>query len=237
MIRVAVVEDEALFADQMQQYLEKYKQERGHNLQVTGFADGDEIAEHYSGFDIILMDVQMKYMDGMTAAEIIRRKDSEVVLIFITNMPQYAIRGYAVGALDYLVKPVSYFAFSQLMDKAVERIERRREKYIVLTGGGEMRRLAVSRIYYVESQNHNLIFNTADGGFVAAGTMQKTEEELKALGSFYRCGKGYLINLEHLDAVREGEAVVHGNIVPVSRTKKAALMAALAAYVNGGGGQ
>ena len=64
-------------------------------------------------YDIILMDIEMRFMDGMTAAEKIREHDSEVVIIFITNMPQYAIKGYRVDALDYVLKPVSYFAFSQ----------------------------------------------------------------------------------------------------------------------------
>ena len=59
----------------------------------------------------------MSAMDGMSAAEEIRKKDSDVVIIFITNMPQYAIRGYAVEALDYVLKPVSYFAFSQRLSK------------------------------------------------------------------------------------------------------------------------
>ena len=61
-------------------------------------------------FDIILMDIEMRFMDGMSAAEEIRQMDKDVVIIFITNMPQYAIRGYAVEALDYMLKPVSYFA-------------------------------------------------------------------------------------------------------------------------------
>lgn len=55
----------------------------------------------------------MKFMDGMAAAEEIRKMDSEVIIIFITNMTQYAIRGYEVDALDYMLKPVNYFAFSQ----------------------------------------------------------------------------------------------------------------------------
>ena len=78
------------------------------------FTDGDEIAGGYkSVYDIILMDVQMRFMDGMSAAEEIRKVDPEVVIIFITNMSQYAIRGYAVDALDYVLKPVSYFAWSE----------------------------------------------------------------------------------------------------------------------------
>ena len=81
---------------------------------------GDEIALGYKAvYDIILMDIEMKFMDGMMAAEEIRKVDTEVIIIFITNSPQYAIKGYAVDALDYVLKPVSYYAFSQRLGRAV----------------------------------------------------------------------------------------------------------------------
>ncbi len=75
------------------------------------------------------MDVEMKFMDGMSAAEEIRKMDTEVVIIFITNMAQYAIRGYAVDALDYVLKPVSYFAFSQRLNRAIGRMKKRDKDY------------------------------------------------------------------------------------------------------------
>ena len=72
----------------------------------------------------------MRFMDGMTAAEKIRELDSEVVLMFITNMIQYAVRGYEVDAMDYVVKPVEYFAFSQKLDKAIGRIQKKTEVFL-----------------------------------------------------------------------------------------------------------
>lgn len=77
--------------------------ENGEAFDITIYSDGDQIVNKYqSQYDIILMDVEMKFMDGMSAAEEIRKVDTEVVIIFITNMAQYAIRGYAVDALDYV---------------------------------------------------------------------------------------------------------------------------------------
>ena len=114
MINIAIVEDEKLYVSQFKEYISRYEKESGNRINVSVFPDGAEIVENYSGdFDIILMDIQMKYMDGMTAAEQIRKLDSEVIIMFITNMTQYAIRGYEVDALDYVVKPVEYFSFSQ----------------------------------------------------------------------------------------------------------------------------
>ena len=91
MIKIAIVEDEAMYAKQLQDFLRQYETENGEALDITIYSDGDQIVHKYkSQFDIILMDVEMKFMDGMSAAEEIRKIDTEVVIIFITNMAQYA---------------------------------------------------------------------------------------------------------------------------------------------------
>ena len=117
MIHIAIVEDESIYADSLQEYIQKYAQEQGRQIKVTLHTDGEDIVDNYTGeYDIILMDIQMRFMDGMTAAEKIRKLDEEVVIMFITNMTQYAVRGYQVDAMDYVLKPVEYFAFSQNLD-------------------------------------------------------------------------------------------------------------------------
>lgn len=129
MIKIAIVEDEAMYAKQLEEFLHQYEKENGEAFDITIYSDGDQIVNKYqSQYDIILMDVEMKFMDGMSAAEEIRKVDTEVVIIFITNMAQYAIRGYAVDALDYVLKPVSYFAFSQRLSRAIRAHEKKRDK-------------------------------------------------------------------------------------------------------------
>ena len=114
MIRVAIVEDEAAVREQLAGYVQRCTRQYGTLFEVTMFTDGLEILEEYRPvYDIIFLDVEMPQLDGMETARRIRAMDSEVQLIFITNMAQYAIKGYAVGALDYVLKPVPYFAFSQ----------------------------------------------------------------------------------------------------------------------------
>ena len=94
--------------------------------EVTPFADGAEIAAPYKpGFDIILLDVDMPQLGGMSAAERIREQDENVVLVFVTNMAQCAIRGYEVDALDFVVKPVSYAPFSMRLARAIKRVRSR----------------------------------------------------------------------------------------------------------------
>ena len=173
MIKIAIVEDEAMYAKQLEEFLHQYEAENHEAFDITIYSDGDQIVNKYkSQFDIILMDVEMKFMDGMSAAEEIRKMDSEVVIIFITNMAQYAIRGYAVDALDYVLKPVSYFAFSQRLNRAIERMKKREEKVIMVNIKGGMVRINIANIYYIESQGHTLILHTILGDYETTGKMK-----------------------------------------------------------------
>jgi len=112
LLRVAIVEDDDSYAETLQEYLNKYEQENEVRFQVVRYEDGADLVEKYHGdFDILIMDIELKFMDGMTAAQHIRKMDSNVIIIFVTNMPQFALKGYQVDALDYVLKPISYYAF------------------------------------------------------------------------------------------------------------------------------
>lgn len=230
MIKIAIVEDEHAYAMQLQEYLHQYEKENGEVFEISLFSDGDEIVNKYKPvYDIILMDVEMKFMDGMSAAEEIRKVDTEVVIMFITNMPQYAIRGYAVDALDYVLKPVSYFAFSQRLNRAISRMKKRETKMIAISIKGGTVRLNVTNVTYIESQGHTLIFHTVNGIYETSGTMKELEKELSEL-NFYRGNKGYLINLAHVESVKDGCAVVRGEQLLLSRARKKEFMEALTRY-------
>lgn len=230
MIKIAIVEDEHAYAMQLQEYLHQYENENSEVFEISLFSDGDEILNKYKPvYDIILMDVEMKFMDGMSAAEEIRKVDSEVVIIFITNMPQYAIRGYAVDALDYVLKPVSYFAFSQRLNRAISRMKKRESKTLAISIKGGTVRLDVANITYIESRGHTLIFHTVGANYEASGTMKELEKELESM-NFYRGNKGYLINLAHVDGIKDGCAIVRGEQLILSRARKKDFMEALTRY-------
>ena len=179
MLHIAIVEDDAEVREQLVGYVRRYERQFGPMFDLTTFADGDEIVSDYRAvYDIIMLDVQMRRMDGMAAAEAIRKVDSDVILIFITNMAQFAIRGYAVDALDYVLKPVPYFAFSQQLQKAVNRLQKRQKTFLTVPVDGGLRRVDVAAIYYLESQGHYVHFYTEAGELVAPGSLKSYEEKL-----------------------------------------------------------
>lgn len=232
MIRIAIVDDEAKSVEQINNYLLQYQKERNVVMSIVSFSDGDEIAENYKAeYDIILLDIEMKFMDGMTAAEMIRKKDPEVIIIFITNMAQYAIRGYTVNATDYVLKPVSYFAFSQRLDRVVNHINKK-VKYLAIGVKGGTVKIHISDIYYIESQGHRLIFHTKTDEYVIFGTMKEIEDKLRNM-DFFRCNKGYLLNLEHVDSVQDGIVIINNERLLISRGRKKEFMGALTDYLGG----
>lgn len=230
MVRIAIVEDEIQFTRELTGYLKQYQEASGEEFEITAYRDGDGITANYRAqYDIILMDIQMKFVDGMSAAEEIRKVDPEVLIIFITNTPQYAIRGYEVRAFDYVLKPISYFAFSEKLGKALAVLENRVRKFITISVKGGMRRLDVSDIYYVESRKHDLIYHTGSGDYVSNGTMQDAEKQLADM-NFSRGNRCYLINLAHVEGVQDKCAVVRGEELLLSRPRKSAFMQDLTRY-------
>ena len=235
MIRIAMVEDEAAVREQLQGYIQRYTRQYGTEFAVTEFSDGVEILDAYRPvYDLVLLDVEMKHLDGMETARRIRELDRDVVLLFITNMAQYAIKGYAVGALDYLLKPVPYFAFSQQLQKAEEKLRRRARHYLAVPVEGGLRRLDTAQIYYMESEGHRVHFYTEEGEFSAPGALKTFEEKLADL-PFARCNSGYLVNLAQVKSVQQGLAQVGPYELQVSRPKRKSFLAALADYIGGEG--
>lgn len=235
MIRVAIVEDEAEIREQLMGYVQRYTRQYGTAFEVKTFADGLEILEDYRpAYDLILLDIEMKHLDGMETARRIRELDPEVMLVFITNMARYAIKGYAVGALDYVLKPVPYFAFSQQLQKVEEQLRRRTRHYLAVPVEGGLRRLDTSRIYYIESEGHRVHFYTEEGDFAAPGALKALEEKL-ADRPFARCNSGYLVNLAQVQAVQQNTVEVGPYELQVSRPKRKSFLAALTDYIGGDG--
>lgn len=232
MIHIAIVEDDDKYADTMQEYLCKFGEEQQEQFQISRFHDGYEIVDGYNkAQDIILMDIEMGLMDGMEAAEQIRKVDEQVVIIFITNMAQYALRGYKVNALDYVLKPISYASFTETLKKAIRSLDKTREKYLSISMRDGVRRIRTSDIEWIESMGHRLTFYTVDGTYeTTVFSMKEMEKKLETNG-FTRCSSSCLVNLKWVKEVENNTVNVNGELLKISRGKKNEFMTKLVSYM------
>lgn len=233
MLRVAVVEDEPVYREQLENFLHRYAEENSTQIEVFAFTSGLTLTKHYQPiYDIILLDIKMPDMDGMEAAGIIRRIDSQVVLVFITQMAQYAINGYEVGALDFILKPLGYDTFAMKFARALRRAENRGGHRVTLALPGGIKCLWTRDIYYVEIQDHMLHYYTSEGEFVLRGTMQGAEQELKPYG-FAKCNHWYLVNLSHIFEIHKNSVIIAGVELEISRRNRASFLAEATNYLGG----
>ena len=208
MIKIAIVEDTETAADCIEECLLKYQQERRQPFFIDKYKSGlSFIVDYKPYYDIVFMDIDMPQLNGMETSRLVYEKDKEICIIFVTNLTQYAINGYEVNALDYVLKPVTYREIADKVNKALHRISTRKKDEILILKENEAIRLSVDDIFYIEIMNHQLIYHTSSGIYETRGKLKEKEEQLQAFG-FSRCNNSYLVNLLHVKQIDKGSVMV-----------------------------
>ena len=220
MMKVAIVEDEKNVSGLLQKYVQKFGEENGEQFKLFPYPDGAAfLTELDQEFNIVLMDIQMPVMDGMRTAKKMRMRDNNASLIFVTNMAQYAVEGYAVDAVDFIVKPVDYFVFALKFEKAVRIQKMRQNDAIVLNTSDGMAKISTSSIRYIEGDLHFVVYHTDKGDFRIRSSMKDAEKRVPQK-QFARCSNSFLVNLSRVERIESNSVIVEGNELPISRAKK-----------------
>lgn len=235
MIRVAIVDDEKCVRDDLSQMVARYGAENHLPLEALTCADAASLlgAAQTADLDIVLLDIEMPDMDGMQAAHALRDAGYAGQIVFVTNMAQYAIKGYEVAALDFIVKPVDYPTFAFKFARVCEAAGRRQDSFVVLETKDGFSRFKTADLIYVEVKGHKLIYHTETGDIELWGTIKGAAQTLEPRG-FAFCNACYLVNLEKVTAL-EGEYVRLGETrLKMSRGKSRAFVDALTRSMGGG---
>ena len=234
-MKIALVEDNELHREQIRQEIKAYFEELNEVCELRVFDNGSDMLDHYyavGGYDLLLLDIQLPGMDGISVARQVRQNDEKVLIVFITSMTSYAVQGYSVHALDYILKPINRISFRNTLDHARELFRQRAEHYISVTTSEGLLKLDISQIYYIETEKHAVRLYYTKGSFHINDTLKSIEEKLKN-APFCRCNNCYLVNLAHVERVKKNDVVVAGHELAFSRLRYKPFMEALINYMGG----
>ena len=232
--RVAIVDDSNIDAEYVQSIVNAWARERQAGVQTQRFASAENFLFHYAEdkkWDVLLLDIEMGAMDGISLAKRIRQDNETVQIVFVTGFGDYISEGYEVSALHYLMKPMKQDKLFAVLDRAVAAIQKT-ERVVLLPVAGEMLRLPVGQIEYVEAFSHAVAVTTEADTIQVKMPISEIE---KLLGEgFVRCHRSYLVGLKHIARLSRTEVILDsGKALPLSRSAAAFVHKAFISYYTG----
>lgn len=227
----AIVDDSEADAAYGEGLVREWAAARGHEARIRTFSSAEgflfSFAEDKS-FDILLLDIEMGAMDGVTMAKRVRRVSETVQLVFITGYSEYIAEGYELAALHYLLKPVAQDKLFAVLDRAVKKIEQNGRR-LNLTVSGEMVRIPLYEIRYL-TVRQNYVTVHAGQEYTVKRPLAEFEQELDE--SFCRAGRGLILNLRCIARTTKTQVtLLDGTALPLPRGAYETLNRAIIAHI------
>lgn len=215
-MRVAICEDEEI----QQAELESMLNSISHSFSIEKYLSGESLVDDYENdkrFDVILLDMQMKELDGIETAKAIRSFDEKCIIVIITSLLEYAVDGYGVNAFDFILKPVNKMKFQNVMEKAINLIRKAENSTYIVEERDKTSIIKTSDIMYLESNGRKVIVKCDDATIINNENITAAEKKLGSSG-FVRISRYFLVNMSYINEIN-GKYVVLKNSeeLPLSR--------------------
>lgn len=230
MLHIAICDDEKNFVQYLTDLLNRYSKETGRDIKITPYYDGMELIEKYdTTIDLIFLDIRMKLVNGLHAAERIRQRDERVGIIFLTTLTQYGLEGYKYQADDYIIKPIKYARLKDEMSLFLKKHRNDISPFIIISNDKGKYRIALKDIRYIETFNRNLLVHAQDD-IICYKTMKEMEQSLSSQG-FGRCHSGYLVNMLYIKRIEKLDVILTtGETIPISQPRRKSFIECLTDY-------
>ena len=234
--RILIVEDSPAEADALRMHLSRYAAEKDLTFSVTVLSSAVEFVNGPHPADLIFMDIDLPGINGMEAAQILRGYDEQTPLVFVTNLAQYAVQGYQVDALDFMVKPVTYDDFALRMGRAMRMVRRASQQTLAIPTSDGVRVVRLADILYVDITKHDLHYHLVgeDHPLRMRGTITRLASELGERG-FIKIAASCVINAAQVSRIRPASVELSdGTELFYSRSQRKAALEQLTTYLGRG---
>lgn len=216
-LHIAICDDHSVDAEYVKTILCGWGKTRDEELWIEQFSSAEKFLFHYEddrSFDILMLDIEMDGMDGVTMARRVRKDNEAVQIVFITGYSDYIAEGYDVAALHYLMKPVSPEKLCAVLDRAAEKC-RQNGRFLLVEYAGTLARIPLYEIRYLDvHQNYVTIHAKQD--YTLKRPLSEFEKELG--DGFFRVGRGMILNLKEIRRVSRTDVyLADGSILPLPR--------------------
>lgn len=233
MIDIAICDDEAVIREQLHQFVKNSILDS----HIEIYATGEELLAVDRNFDLLFLDIQMEGLSGMEAARSLRAKNKNIIIIFVTGSKEYVFEAFDVSAFHYLLKPLAEERFDEVLMRALEEVNRRKiqdKKQLLIQTRNRNYNLDQSTIFYLESRGKKVEIHTSLETIEVYASISKLEEQLGS--SFYRCHRGYLVNLAHIVEYRTDRIrLSNGEEVYLAKEKYQSFVKTYMRYLQDGG--
>ena len=239
MIKVAIVEDDERDFLILRNFLEQYGKDGGEAFDICRFQNAfDFVSDYVPEYDIIFFDIEMPRMNGMEGARRIRKIDAGVAIVFVTNMAQYAVQGYEVDAIDFLVKPIIYTGFAEKLRRAINfSVGRRSTPVLVCTEEGAYIRILCSDVCYIEKDKNYVLYHCRDGHVYRKREQLHKVSEMFCKHGFAYINSGCIVNFFDIRQLTQTSLTVCGIELPLARRRRQEFVAEYMRWLGGRTGE
>lgn len=224
-IRVAICGNDVWTTDRMELFFRKLEQECGAHFDISVYRNGQQlIHDLMHQFDIILLELVLPIRSGLEIARYIRKRDKQVLILFITAEESFIKEGYALNIFDCIVKPVRYSVFSESIRRAISCLQEVPKESIMIKNDHGLFRIYINEIRYIETYERKLKIHKGDESIICYRKMKELEELLIPY-HFFRCHSGYLVNLAFVLEIVGCEVILSlEERIPVSQNRRSAMI-------------
>jgi len=204
-MRIALCDDEQMHSVILQRIIQQWSANQEEVIKTRVYQSAEAFLkdfEHGAKFDISFLDIQMGGMSGVDLAKLIRQRDMNMLIVFVTNFRDYVFVGYEVAAFRYLIKPIKEKKVLEALCAASEIYRRRRVGYLSVKNENGAYKIAKSDILYFETDNHYINVHAMDGVHRFRGKLSQLDDEFSK-PAFAKCNRGLLVNVEHISSIHK----------------------------------